>query len=194
HYGPVPGSRVRTAGDMLKQTIELAEGADELGVNGAYTRVHHFARQAASPIPLLTAMAARTKRIEVGTGVVDMRYENPLYLAEEAAALDLIADGRLALGISRGSPEPALRGYENFGYTGSEDPRGADLAREKFELFLRAIDGEALAESDPQMGPPGRLRVEPHSPTLREHVWWGAGSRATAEETGRRGLNLMSST
>src|SRR5690606_7167321 len=176
HYGPVPGSRVRTAGDMLKQTIELAEGADELGVNGAYTRVHHFAQQAASPIPLLTAMAARTQRLEVGTGVIDMRYENPLYPAEEAAAPDLIAGGRLALGVSRGSPEPALRGYEAFGYTGSQDPRGADLAREKFELFLRAVEGEPLAEEDPQQARPGtRLRVEPHSPTLRQHVWWGAG-------------------
>ncbi|RGE18765.1 LLM class flavin-dependent oxidoreductase [Leucobacter sp. wl10] len=194
HYGPVPGSRVRTAGDMLRQTIELAEGADEIGVNGAYVRVHHFARQAASPIPLLTAMAARTKRIEVGTGVIDMRYENPLYFAEEAAALDLIADGRVALGVSRGSPETALRGYEAFGYTGSEDPRGSDIAREKFELFLRAIDGEPLVASDPQMAPPGRLAIEPRSPGLRDRIWWGAGSRPTAEETGRKGLNLMSST
>ncbi|WP_449283231.1 LLM class flavin-dependent oxidoreductase [Leucobacter sp.] len=194
HYGPVPGSRVRTAGDMLHQTIELAEGADEIGVNGAYVRVHHFARQAASPIPLLTAMAARTKRIEVGTGVIDMRYENPLYFAEEAAALDLIADGRIALGVSRGSPETALRGYEAFGYTGAEDARGADLARDKFELFLHAIEGGAVVDSDPQMAPPGRLAIEPRSPGLRDRIWWGAGSRATAEDTGRRGLNLMSST
>ncbi|PRI11389.1 LLM class flavin-dependent oxidoreductase [Leucobacter massiliensis] len=194
HYGPVPGSRVRTAGDMLRQTIELAEGADEIGVNGAYVRVHHFARQAASPIPLLTAMAARTRRIEVGTGVIDMRYENPLYFAEEAAALDLIAENRIALGVSRGSPETALRGYEAFGYTGSEDARGADLARDKFELFLRATDGEPLVDSDPQMAPPGRLAIEPRSPGLRDRIWWGAGSRATAEETGRKGLNLMSST
>ncbi|WP_025134350.1 LLM class flavin-dependent oxidoreductase [Leucobacter sp. PH1c] len=194
HYGPVPGSRVRTAGDMLRQTIELAEGADEIGVNGAYVRVHHFARQAASPMPLLTAMAARTKRIEVGTGVVDMRYENPLYLAEEAAALDLISDGRLALGVSRGSPETAVRGYEAFGYTGSEDPRGADLARDKFELFMQAIDGEALVDSDPNMGPLGRLAIEPRSNTLRDHIWWGAGSIETARQTGRMGLNLMSST
>lgn len=194
HYGPVPGSRVRTAGDMLKQTIELAEGADEIGVNGAYVRVHHFARQAASPIPLLTAMAARTKRIEVGTGVVDMRYENPLYFAEELAALDYISDQRIAIGVSRGSPETALRGYEAFGYTGSQDPRGADLAREKFDLFLRAIDGESLVEADPQMSPPGRLAIEPHSPGLRDRVWWGAGSRASAEDVGRMGLNMMSST
>ena len=194
HYGPVPGSRVRTAGDMLKQTVELAEGADEIGVNGAYVRVHHFARQAASPIPLLTAMAARTKHIEVGTGVIDMRYENPLYLAEELAALDLLADQRIAIGISRGSPETALRGYEAFGYTGAQDARGADIAREKFDLFLRAIDGETVVDSDPQMGPAGRLAIEPQSPGLRSRIWWGAGSRASAEDVGRMGLNLMSST
>ncbi|MHA3722972.1 LLM class flavin-dependent oxidoreductase [Leucobacter sp. HY1910] len=194
HYGPVPGSRVRTAGDMLRQTIELAEGADEIGVNGAYVRVHHFARQAASPMPLLTAMAARTKRIEVGTGVIDMRYENPLYFAEEAAALDEIAMNRIALGVSRGSPEPALRGYEAFGYTGSEDPRGADIARDKFELFLRAIDGEGIASADPQMGPAGKLAIEPHSPGLRDRIWWGAGSTPTAIQTGEMGLNMMSST
>ncbi len=195
HYGDVRGSAVRTAGDMLNQTIELAEGADEIGVNGAYVRVHHFAKQAASPIPLLTAMAARTKRIEVGTGVIDMRYENPLYLAEEAASLDLISSRRIALGISRGSPETALRGYEAFGSTGSEDPRGGDIARDKFELFLQAIDGEKVVEGDPQMvGPNQRLAIEPQSPGLRDRIWWGAGSRESAEQVGRQGLNLMSST
>ncbi|MDQ0614647.1 alkanesulfonate monooxygenase SsuD/methylene tetrahydromethanopterin reductase-like flavin-dependent oxidoreductase (luciferase family) [Microbacterium sp. W4I4] len=166
------------------------------GVNGAYVRVHHWARQAASPIPLLTAMAARTKRIEVGTGVVDMRYENPFQFAEEAAALDYIADGRLALGISRGSPETALRGYEAFGYVDGEDTeRGSVMAREKFDLFLRIIDGERIAPGDPRMVGAGQyLAIEPQSPTLRDHIWWGAGSRATAEDTGRKGLNLMSST
>ncbi|MGF6822714.1 alkanesulfonate monooxygenase SsuD/methylene tetrahydromethanopterin reductase-like flavin-dependent oxidoreductase (luciferase family) [Microbacterium sp. ZKA21] len=196
HYADVPGSSTRTAGDMLRQTIEIAEGADEIGVNGAYVRVHHWARQAASPMPLLSAMAARTKRIEVGTGVIDMRYENPFQFAEEAAALDFIADGRIALGVSRGSPETALRGYETFGYVDGEDPeRGSILAREKFDLFLRAVDGERIAPGDPRMVGPGQyLHVEPHSPTLRDHIWWGAGSRATAEDTGRKGLNMMSST
>ncbi|UWF77509.1 LLM class flavin-dependent oxidoreductase [Microbacterium neungamense] len=196
HYADVPGSVTRTAGDMLRQTIEIAEGADEIGVNGAYVRVHHWARQAASPMPLLAAMAARTSRIEVGTGVIDMRYENPLQLAEEAASLDLISGGRIALGISRGSPETALRGYEAFGYTDAEDvERGSVLAREKFDLFLRAIDGERIAPGDPRMVGPGKyLHIEPQSPTLREHIWWGSGSRATAEQTGRKGLNMMSST
>ncbi len=195
HYAPFRGSQTQSAKDMILQAIDLAVGADELGVNGAYVRVHHFAPQQASPIPLLTAMAARTQRIEVGTGVIDMRYENPLYFAEEAAALDIIAGNRIALGISRGSPEPALRGYEAFGYTGSADARGADLAREKFALFLRAIDGEGVADGDPHQFPNGtRLPIEPQSPGLRERIWWGSGTRDTAEWAGRLGLNLMSST
>ncbi|GAB3624444.1 LLM class flavin-dependent oxidoreductase [Mariniluteicoccus endophyticus] len=191
HYG-APGP---DAQQMLHDHVDLATGADEIGVNGAYLRVHHFARQAASPMPLLTAMAARTQRIEVGTGVIDMRYENPLQMAEEAAALDLIANNRIALGVSRGSPEPADRGWEAFGYTGSTDPRGADIAREKFTTFLRAIDGESMVDADPaQYGRRVRLSVEPHSPGLRDRIWWGAGSRESAEWVGRQGLNLMSST
>ena len=124
HYGHVPGSQTPDAASALKQAVELAVAADEIGVNGAYFRVHHFERQLSSPIPLLSTIAARTQRIEVGTGVIDLRYENPLQLAEELAALDLLSDQRLAIGISRGSPETAVRGYEAFGYTGSQDPRG----------------------------------------------------------------------
>ena len=148
-------------------------------------------------MPLLAAIAARTRRIEVGTGVIDMRYENPLYLAEEAASVDLISDGRLALGVSRGSPESVVNGYEAFGYTGSQDPRGADIARQHFDTFLRAIDGEGLAERDPHSpfgGGTGLQRIEPHSPGLRSRVWWGAGNRDTAAWAGTMGVNLMSST
>src|SRR5215211_4360782 len=135
HYQSVPGSLTHTARDVLLQTIELAEAAEDIGLDGAYVRVHHFARQLASPFPLLAAIAARTSRIEMGTAVIDMRYENPLYMAEEAAATDLIADGRLQLGISRGSPEPALRGAESFGYVPGEDQTDADLARAKTDVF-----------------------------------------------------------
>ena len=197
HYGPLGGGRQLTAADSMAQAIDLAQGMDELGVNGAYFRVHHFARQQSSPMPLLAAIAARTERIEVGTGVIDMRYENPLYLAEEAASVDLMSGGRLALGVSRGSPESVVRGYEAFGYTGSPDPRGADLAREHFDLFLRAIDGEGIAERDPHSpfgGGTGLQRIEPHSPGLRSRVWWGAGNSESAAWAGSAGVNLMSST
>jgi alkanesulfonate monooxygenase SsuD/methylene tetrahydromethanopterin reductase-like flavin-dependent oxidoreductase (luciferase family) len=131
HWQPVPGSMARTAQDALLQSIDLAVAAEELGFDGAFFRVHHFARQLASPFPLLSAIAARTNRIEIGTAVIDMRYENPLYMAEEAAAADLISSGRLQLGISRGSPETALRGSESFGVVPPEGLDDADLARSR---------------------------------------------------------------
>jgi alkanesulfonate monooxygenase SsuD/methylene tetrahydromethanopterin reductase-like flavin-dependent oxidoreductase (luciferase family) len=103
HWTPSSQSQTRSAADTLLQSIDLAVAAEELGADGAYFRVHHFARQLASPFPLLAAVGAKTSRIEIGTAVIDMRYENPLYMAEDAGAADLIAGGRLQLGISRGS-------------------------------------------------------------------------------------------
>ena len=117
---------MRSASDALLQSIELAVAAEELGADGAYFRVHHFARQLGSPFPLLAAVGARTKRIEIGTAVIDMRYENPLYMAEDAGAADLIAGGRLQLGISRGSPEQVIDGWRYFGY---RPGRGQDRRR-----------------------------------------------------------------
>jgi alkanesulfonate monooxygenase SsuD/methylene tetrahydromethanopterin reductase-like flavin-dependent oxidoreductase (luciferase family) len=158
-------------------------------------RVHHFARQLASPFPLLAAMAARTSRIEVGTGVIDMRYENPLYMAEEAAATDLISDSRLQLGVSRGSPETALNGYESFGYVPAEGQTDGDLARSHAAVFLAAIEGAGVAQANPAMtGTNGALAITPHSETLRERIWWGSGTRASAVWTAEQGLNLQSST
>jgi alkanesulfonate monooxygenase SsuD/methylene tetrahydromethanopterin reductase-like flavin-dependent oxidoreductase (luciferase family) len=196
HWQPVPGSQVRTARDALLQTVELAVAAEELGVDGGYVRVHHYARQLASPFPLLTAMGIKTSRLEVGTAVVDMRYENPLYMAEEAAATDLLTDGRLQLGISRGSPETALRGAEAFGYAPPEGTTDADLARDKTALFRAAIAGAAVVDADPRMtgGVVGRLPIQPQSPGLTDRIWWGSGTRATAVWAAREGMNLMSST
>lgn len=184
------GGMTRTAGDALIQTVELAVAAEEIGIDGAFVRVHHFARQLASPFPLLAAIGVKTSRIEIGTGVIDMRYENPLYLAEDAAAADLLAGGRLQLGISRGSPEPAWRGAEAFGY-GAD----ADEARSKTALFRAAIAGRGVVPDDAG-GRPGDalLSVQPHSPGLSERIWWGSGSRQTAVWTAEQGLNLMSST
>jgi alkanesulfonate monooxygenase SsuD/methylene tetrahydromethanopterin reductase-like flavin-dependent oxidoreductase (luciferase family) len=188
---------VRSAGDSLLQSIELAVAAEDLGADGAYFRVHHFAHQLASPFPLLAAAAARTSRIELGTGVIDMRYENPLYMAEDAGAADLISGGRLQLGISRGSPEQVIDGFRYFGYVPQEGSSDAEMARDHTRLFLDVLRGEGFAEPNPRpmfANPPGLLRLEPHSPGLRDRIWWGAGSRATAEWTGRQGMNLMSST
>jgi alkanesulfonate monooxygenase SsuD/methylene tetrahydromethanopterin reductase-like flavin-dependent oxidoreductase (luciferase family) len=198
HWSGSPYSQVRSAADALIQSIELSEAVEELGADGAYFRVHHFAQQLASPFPLLAAVGARTKRIEIGTAVIDMRYENPLYMAEDAGAADLIAGGRLQLGISRGSPEQVIDGFRYFGYQPAEDDApGANLARQHTEVFLQVLTGTGFAQPSPSPmfpNPPGLLRPEPHSPGLRDRIWWGAGSRATAEWTAKQGLNMMSST
>ncbi|PPI24966.1 LLM class flavin-dependent oxidoreductase [Rathayibacter sp. AY1B1] len=195
HYQSVPGSQTRSARDVLLQTIELAEAAEEIGIDGAYVRVHHFAPQLASPFPLLAAIAARTRRIEIGTGVIDMRYENPLYMAEEAAAADLISGGRLELGVSRGSPETALRGSEAFGFVPPEGMTDSDLAREKVRILREALAGAPVAQSDPAMTRQSLpLSIEPHSPGLADRIWWGAGSFATARWAAEQGMNLQSST
>jgi alkanesulfonate monooxygenase SsuD/methylene tetrahydromethanopterin reductase-like flavin-dependent oxidoreductase (luciferase family) len=197
HWSASPHSRVRSGADALLQSIELAVAAEEAGADGAYFRVHHFAQQLGSPFPLLAAAAARTSRIELGTAVIDMRYENPLYMAEDAGAADLISGGRLQLGISRGSPEQVIDGYRYFGYAPTEGQSDADMARDHTRVFLDVLSGEGFAQPNPRPmfpNPPGLLRVEPHSPGLRDRIWWGAGNRATAEWTGEQGLNLMSST
>ena len=198
HWSASPYSQVRSGSDALIQSIELAEAVEDLGADGAYFRVHHFAQQLGSPFPLLAAVGARTKRIEIGTAVIDMRYENPLYMAEDAGAADLIAGGRLQLGISRGSPEQVIDGFRYFGYAPPEDdPVGAEMARQHTDVFLQVITGAGFAEPNPTPmfpNPPGLLRPEPHSPGLRDRIWWGAGSRATAEWAAQRGLNMMSST
>jgi alkanesulfonate monooxygenase SsuD/methylene tetrahydromethanopterin reductase-like flavin-dependent oxidoreductase (luciferase family) len=197
HWTDSPQSAVRSASDALLQSIDLAVAAEELGADGAYFRVHHFARQLASPFPLLAAAGARTSRIELGTAVIDMRYENPLYMAEDAGAADLIAGGRLQLGISRGSPEQVIEGWRYFGFEPAEGQTDADMGRRHAEVFLEVLNGEGFAQPNPRPmfpNPPGLLRVEPHSAGLRDRIWWGAGSDATAEWAADLGVNLMSST
>jgi alkanesulfonate monooxygenase SsuD/methylene tetrahydromethanopterin reductase-like flavin-dependent oxidoreductase (luciferase family) len=195
HWQPVPGSRTQTGQDALLQTIELAVNAEALGIDGAYVRVHHFARQLASPFPLLSAIGARTSRIEIGTAVIDMRYENPLYMAEDAAAADLIAGGRLQLGVSRGSPEPALDGAAAFGHVPAAGEDDGDMARRHTSVFRAAIAGTAMADADIRMtGSQARLAIQPQSPGLSDRIWWGSGTRATAEWAAQQGMNLQSST
>jgi alkanesulfonate monooxygenase SsuD/methylene tetrahydromethanopterin reductase-like flavin-dependent oxidoreductase (luciferase family) len=197
HWTPSPQSQVRSGSDALLQSIELAVAAEELGADGAYFRVHHFARQLGSPFPLLAACGAKTKRIEIGTAVIDMRYENPLYMAEDAGAADLIAGGRLELGISRGSPEQVIDGWRYFGYAPEEGKTDADMARRHTEVFLDVLRGQGFARPNPRPmfpNPPGLLRVEPHSEGLRERIWWGAATNATAEWAAKLGMNLQSST
>jgi alkanesulfonate monooxygenase SsuD/methylene tetrahydromethanopterin reductase-like flavin-dependent oxidoreductase (luciferase family) len=197
HWSPSPQSGTRSASDALLQSIDLAVAAEELGADGAYFRVHHFARQLGSPFPLLAAVGAKTSRIEIGTAVIDMRYENPLYMAEDAGAADLIAGGRLQLGISRGSPEQVIDGWRYFGYAPREGETDADMARANAEMFFELLKGKGFAQPNPSPmfpNPPGLLRLEPHSEGLRDRIWWGAATDATAVWAAKLGMNLQSST
>jgi alkanesulfonate monooxygenase SsuD/methylene tetrahydromethanopterin reductase-like flavin-dependent oxidoreductase (luciferase family) len=197
HWSPARHSNARTASDVLLQSIELAVAAEELGIDGAYFRVHHFARQLGSPFPLLAAVGTRTRTIEIGTAVIDMRYENPMYMAEDAGAADLIAGGRLQLGISRGSPEQVIDGWRHFGYAPRDGETVSDMARRHAEVFLQLLNGVGFAEPNPEpmfSNPPGLLRLEPYSEGLRERIWWGSGSNATSAWAAKLGMNLQSST
>lgn len=197
HWANHPAYDTQTASDTLLQSIDLAVAAEEIGIDGAYFRVHHFANQLASPFPLLSAIGARTSKIEIGTGVIDMRYENPLYMIEDAGAADLISGGRLQLGISRGSPEQVIDGWRYFGYEPAAGETDADMGRRKGLEFLEKLKGIGFAQPNPNPmfpNPPGLLRLEPHSSGLRDRIWWGAGSNATAIWAAENGMNLQSST
>lgn len=197
HWAEHPSYQTRTASDALLQSIDLAVAAEEIGMDGAYFRVHHFARQLGSPFPLLSAIAAKTRKIEIGTAVIDMRYENPYYMVENAGAADLISEGRLQLGISRGSPEQVIDGWRYFGYEPDEGDTDAEMARKRTLTFLERLKGEGFAEPNPNPmfpNPPGLLRLEPHSEGLRDRILWGAASNATAVWAAENGMNLQSST
>src|ERR1700742_4979043 len=197
HWTPSPQSQTQSASDTLLQSIDLAVEAERLGMDGAYFRVHHFARQLASPFPLLAAVGAKTRKIEIGTAVIDMRYENPHYMAEDAGSADLLAGGRLQLGMSRGSPGQVIEGWCYFGHDPAEGETDADMGRRHAEKFLELLGGKGVAQPNPRpmfSNPPGLLPLEPYSEGLRDRIWWGAGSNATAVWAAKFGMNLQSST
>src|SRR5690606_22516237 len=137
-----------------------------LGIDGAYFRVHHFARQLSSPFPLLAAIGVKTRTIEIGTAVIDMRDENPHYMAENAGAADLIAGSRLQPGISRGSPEQGIDGWGYFGHRLHEGEGDEAMGRRHAEAFLELLSGKGFAKPNPRPmfpNPPGLLRLEPFS-------------------------------
>jgi alkanesulfonate monooxygenase SsuD/methylene tetrahydromethanopterin reductase-like flavin-dependent oxidoreductase (luciferase family) len=126
-----------------------------------------------------------------------MRYENAHYMAEDAGAADLIAGGRLQLGISRGSPEQVIDGWRYFGHRPLERENDADMGRRHTKEFLELLQGKGFAQPNPRpmfANPPGLLRLEPYSEGLRDRIWWGAASNATAAWAARLGMNLQTST
>ena len=185
---------------MIRGHVDLAVAAEQAGLDGAWIRVHHFEQNISSPFPLLAAMGQATERVELGTGVINMRYENPLYMAELAGTADLVSGGRLQLGVSRGSPEVVADGPGTFGYPLPEGMRPVEDAAERIAQFRHAIAGGGVGEVSPEpYGHPGKLvdgklPISPVSPGLPERIWYGAGNIDSARRVGELGMNLMSST
>jgi alkanesulfonate monooxygenase SsuD/methylene tetrahydromethanopterin reductase-like flavin-dependent oxidoreductase (luciferase family) len=189
-------SMVTSAQQAYEESVDLAVEAEKLGMDGAWYRVHHFADQIGTPYPLMAAVGAKTSKIEIGTGLVDMRYENPFMMAENVMSTDVLTQSRVELGVGRGSPEQVKDGWQYFGYDYSEEEI-KEIARQRTLKFLELLKGEPFAEPNPQpMFPqaPGLRRLEPFSPTLHKRIWWGAGSQATAVWAAQQGMNLQSST
>ncbi|UBH24423.1 LLM class flavin-dependent oxidoreductase [Micrococcus porci] len=185
------------AKQAIDDVVQMAVDAEAAGLDGAWIRIHHFQRMFSSPFPILTAMAAHTERIHLGTGVIDLRYENPLYMAEAAATTDLLAGGRLELGVSRGSPEAARDGQAQFGYELADGQTWSDVARERGRRLLAGVRGEGIATPDLSSGwahSSAPLRIEPHSPGLADRIWWGSGTVGSAVEAAKDGYGMLSST
>lgn len=189
-------SSTRSQRDAFLQTIEMAVAAEEIGVDSAFFRIHHFSNSFSSPFPLLAAIGTRTTRIEIGTAVVDLRYENPFYMAETAGATDLICGERLQLGLGRGAPWSAIEGWSHFGYQPEAGQNETDMAIKRAEIFLDLLNGEKnIKLENPFPDDPSdyrMARVEPFSPSLKQRIWWASGSLSSAEWAAKHGLNLQS--
>ncbi|HEY1821008.1 MAG TPA: LLM class flavin-dependent oxidoreductase [Trebonia sp.] len=179
---PGPGHRV---------TLETIELGERLGFDAAWVRHRHLQYGISSPVAVLAAASQRTSRIELGTAVIPLGWENPLRLAEDLATVDILSGGRLNPGFSVGPP----RHWEAVGevlYPGTADEE--DFSYERVSRLLRFVAGEPAAALPAQEGfEQFSSRVEPHSPGLRARMWYGGASLASAKWAGANGVNLLTS-
>ena len=187
-YGPDGFARA------LEDGVRLFEHAEQLGFDVGWVRVRHFEEFLASPLTFLTAVGQRTRRIRLGTGVIPMRYEDPIRLAEDAATADLLTGGRLELGISGGIAQlaPILDSVFGTSELSFGDETQARLAR-----LRSALAGVPVANSGKgfmSIPPDADLVVTPIAPGLSDRVWYGPGSMASAVRTGEQGLDVHVST
>ncbi|CAO5190125.1 Oxidoreductase [Frankia sp. AiPs1] len=179
------------AGRGLREGIELFQAAEGLGYQSGWTYQRHFDNYLSSPLPFFAAAGQHTSRITLGSAVIPMRNQEPILLAEAAATTDLLTDGRLQLAFSSGSDA-----WDGVFGTVATDARTEGQRR--LRRFLAGVSGEVLhtvTEHRPPGPPPGtELRVTPHSPGLRDRIWYGSGHIASAVNAARQGLRLITGT
>jgi alkanesulfonate monooxygenase SsuD/methylene tetrahydromethanopterin reductase-like flavin-dependent oxidoreductase (luciferase family) len=177
---PGPGHQV---------TLEMIELGERLGFDAAWVRHRHLQYGISSPVAVLAAAAQRTSRIELGTAVIPLGWENPLRLAEDLATVDILSGGRLNPGFSVGPPRHWAQVREAL-YPDSGESE--DFSYERVARLLRFVAGETAAVLPPQEGfEQFSSRVEPHAPGLRSRMWYGGGSLASARWAGENGVNFL---
>lgn len=175
-----------------ESTLRIIELGEELGFDSAWLRHRHLQFGISSPIAVMAAASQRTRRIELGTAVTPLGWENPLRLAEDLATVDVLSGGRINPGVSVGTPMH----YDTVKDALHPDTaESEDFSKERVTRLMRFLAGEPVRELSGKQGVVEEFsrRVEPHSPGLRERLWYGAGSMDSALWAGRNGLNLLSS-
>ncbi|MFJ5836868.1 LLM class flavin-dependent oxidoreductase [Streptomyces shenzhenensis] len=174
-----------------ESTLEIIELGERLGFDSAWVRHRHLQYGISSPVAVLAAASQRTSRIELGTAVIPLGWENPLRLAEDLATVDVLSGGRLNPGVSVGPPMhydqvkdalyPDTADTEEFGY--ERVRRLLDFVRGKPATGFGGVEGfEVFSEV-----------VQPHSPGLGSRLWYGGGSLRSARWAGEHGMNFLTS-
>jgi alkanesulfonate monooxygenase SsuD/methylene tetrahydromethanopterin reductase-like flavin-dependent oxidoreductase (luciferase family) len=172
-----------------RTTLEIIELGERLGFDSAWVRHRHLQYGISSPVAVLAAATQRTRRIELGTAVIPLGWENPLRLAEDLATVDILSGGRLNPGFSVGPPRHWEQVRDAL-YPGTGD--GEDFSYERVARLLRFVAGETAATLPEQEGfEQFSSRVEPHSPGLRSRMWYGGASLASARWAGQNAVNFL---
>ncbi|MCO5995611.1 LLM class flavin-dependent oxidoreductase [Actinoallomurus rhizosphaericola] len=174
----------------LEATLRLFEFGEREGFDGAWIRQRHLEHGVSSAAVFLAAASQRTTRIELGTAVIPIGYENPFRLAEDLTTVDVLARGRLQPGFSTGMPHADLLG--DLVHDG--DWRSHDLSYGRIGRLLDNLRGDYLGGPDTVIHSPGnvqRPRLQPRSPGLLDRIWYGGGSLRSVRWAAENGLNLL---
>ncbi|WP_028643896.1 LLM class flavin-dependent oxidoreductase [Nocardioides sp. URHA0020] len=174
-----------------ESTLRIIELGEQLGFDSAWLRHRHLQYGISSPVAVLAAASQRTSRIELGTAVTPLGWENPLRLAEDWATVDVLSGGRLNPGLSVGPP---MRYDEVRDALYPDTGDVEDFTYERVERLLRLVRGEPASPFSGRAGIEDFSdRVQPHSPGLASRLWYGAASLGSARWAGESGLNLLTS-
>jgi alkanesulfonate monooxygenase SsuD/methylene tetrahydromethanopterin reductase-like flavin-dependent oxidoreductase (luciferase family) len=174
-----------------ESTLRIIELGEQLGFDSAWVRHRHLQYGISSPIAVLAAASQRTSRIELGTAVIPLGWENPLRLAEDLATVDLLTGGRLNPGVSVGPPM-RFDEVKQALYPDTADIE--DFSYERVQRLLRFIRGEAATGFSGVEGIEAFSdRVQPHAKGLAGRMWYGGASLRSAQWAGENGMNLLAS-